>query len=92
MTIARVCLIGVCALVGARCGAPSADDAEGAMWQVVRAPGTTSCAAVVLEYPGDFDHREQIGRYRSQAEAEAALERFRSTDDPMTVPGRKICQ
>jgi hypothetical protein len=92
MTTARLCLIGVCALAAVRCGAPSAGDAEAARWQVVRAPGTSSCAAVVLEYTGDFDHREQIGRYRSREEAEAALERFRATDDPMTVPGKKICQ
>jgi hypothetical protein len=85
-----VCIIGVSAPLVAGCaGSPREGDVE--KWQVVRAPGTSSCAAVVFREPGDFDHREQIGQYRSKAEAEAALERFKSTEDPMTVRGKTIC-
>jgi hypothetical protein len=85
------CAAGLWTTQLAGCGGV-ADSEQRPTWQVVRAPGTSSCAAIVLREPGDFSHREQIGRYQSQAEAEAALERFKTTQDPMTVPGRRICQ
>ena len=82
----------VVSIAAARCTAPPAQDNSTAKWQVVRAPGTSSCAAVVLVYPGDFEHREQLGVYGSQKEAEAALARFKNTPDAMTVAGHTICR
>ena len=84
-------IIGTWTLL-AGCGGAPAGGANGAKWQVVRAPGTSSCAAIVFKEPGDFDHREQIGQYDSAADAEAALQRFKLTQDPMTVRGRTICR
>ena len=94
MTVAlRYAAVGISLAVAAGCGAPSsARSGAAAKWQVVKAPGTSSCAAVILVYPGDFEHREQLGVYDSQREAEAALARFKTTPDPMTVPGHTICQ
>jgi hypothetical protein len=89
--MASGCIVGIWTLL-AGCGGAPAGGADGAKWQVVRAPGTSSCAAVVFEEPGDVDHREQIGQYNSAAEAEAALLRFTLTQDPMTVGGRTICR
>jgi len=82
-------IVGACALLLAGCG--SSRTAKAVKWQVIRAPGTSSCAAVVFREPGDFEHPEQIGQYDSEAEAEAALQRFKSTQDPMTVRGKTIC-
>jgi len=76
----------------AGCGSSRSSSTAGAKWQVVRSPGSTSCAAVVEEYRGDADHVEQIGVYNTQQEAQAALARFNATRDTMTASGRPVCE
>jgi len=63
------------------------------LWQVVRVPGAQSCAVTPLDSsnPAYGEYREQIGRYRSQADAETALARFKSTPDRMTSTAATIC-
>jgi hypothetical protein len=78
-------------LLLAACASPETGRTQ-KKWQVVRDPGTTSCAAVPLVYAGDFGHREQIGVYGTPDLAEAALARFKTTKDTMTASGRMICQ
>jgi hypothetical protein len=89
---ARCALCALWVLTLGSCADPRPTGAGGPKWQVVRSPGTSSCAAVVLVYPGVLDHPEQIGVYDTQKAAEAALELFKTTRDTMTVTGQTICQ
>jgi hypothetical protein len=85
-------VVAACALSAAGCGNAPSNGKAGAKWQVVRSPGTTSCAAVIEEYRGDADHAEQIGVYDTQQEALAALARFKATRDTMTASRRPVCE
>jgi hypothetical protein len=90
LSVVRALLLFAGATTTGGCREPAVDAKP--QWQVVRAPGTSSCAAVLMNgMAGDNAHREQIGQYDSQAEAEAALQTFRNTPDPMTVSGHTIC-
>ena len=92
MRVAGVSIVAACALTIAGCGKARSSGEAGAQWQVVRSPGSTSCAAVVEEYRGDADHAEQIGVYSTQQEAQAALARFKVTRDTMTASDRPVCE
>jgi hypothetical protein len=75
------------------CGRSQAAAEKPFAYQVVRLPGTSSCALIELKDSlGVREYPEVIGLYRSKTDAEADLARFASTQDPMTVAGTTICQ
>jgi hypothetical protein len=92
LRIAAITVAAACVLALAGCGGVPSSGEAGAKWQVVRSPGSTSCAAVVEAYRGDADHAEQIGVYNTQQEAQAALARFKVTRDMMSASDRPVCE
>jgi hypothetical protein len=88
--IILVCIVSLFAPASAACPVPVASDRKNQQWEIVKPPGTTSCAAIPVAN-WDLVAREHVASYSSKEESELALQRLKSTPDPMAI-GKTICE
>lgn len=70
--------------------APDLADDQKDTWKILRAPSTNSCIAVVITAV-DPSRPELLGKYKTKADAIAALEDFKKQDDPKKA-NFKMCE
>ena len=88
--IMLACVVGLFAPAIAACPVWVVGDRKDQQWEIVKPPGTASCAAIPVA-GWDPVAREHVGRYGSKEESELAWQRLKSTPDPMAI-GKTICE